>query len=758
VAREADVSGRTKLAKPLAEKLKQAIIEAGTADKADADLLGALAELALVDSFAARQPHRELRFVTLSDRARAEVNAQQRQPELIERLISQSVVKTAYRKAEARALFELMIPNDLKDSIAQLSRVVLVVDAETAEYPWELMHDGTEPLCARIGMVRQLQTGRYRSHIRATTTKAAYVVGDPIVTPPFRQLEGARVEAREVAAKLRAQFEVTYRDEQLGALEVLGGLFDKPYRVVHLAGHGHYEPPNTRGGQAKSGMVLDNGVFLTAVEIGQMQQVPELVFLNCCFIGQVGPQQPGGLVATDFNRLAASLSRELIEMGVRAIVAAGWAVRDDAALHFAKIFYDEMLAGVTFGRALQKARRDTWMRPEFSDCNTWGAYQAYGDPDFRFDPTGAAIGRAAGAKGYVSPAEFIDELEGIARSAKEPRKKPSGGEEDRSSDAGRIDGLVKECPPEWLERSEVLLALGAAYGEAGNFDPAARFLKAALELETSDNATTLRAVEQLANFEARSAVRRKSEAEVRKAIERLESLLKVGASSERYALLGSAYKRLAILEADPSKALESVRRAADNYRIAHQRAMQRGAFNPYPALNWITLFAVTGKSVPEADSILARAETAARERFAKTHDFFDASAIPDAKLAVALASESLPAQVSELAALYADALKLASATGREIDSVTQQLASTASLLRKLSTGKGAEARTKSAEALEALIDAISGRMATAAAPGPGKTRAARKAAAAPRSSKKPAAKTPASKSAKKGTGKQGISG
>ena len=32
--------------------------------------------------------------------------------------------------------------------------------------------------------------------------------------------------------------------------------------------------------------------------------------------------------------------------------------------------------------------------------------------------------------------------------------------------------------------------------------------------------TTLRAVEQLANFEARSAARRKSEAEVRKAIER----------------------------------------------------------------------------------------------------------------------------------------------------------------------------------------------------------------------------------------------
>ena len=39
--------------------------------------------------------------------------------------------------------------------------------------------------------------------------------------------------------------------------------------------------------------MLDNGVFLTAVEVGQMQQVPELVFLNCCHIGQTGPEAPG---------------------------------------------------------------------------------------------------------------------------------------------------------------------------------------------------------------------------------------------------------------------------------------------------------------------------------------------------------------------------------------------------------------------------------------------------------------------------------
>ena len=378
----AESARKPRITAPLAERLKRAII--GTQNP-DPELLGALAELAFGDVANGPVTHREIRFLTLSDRARAEAITQQRQPELVERLIKDSITRTAFREQEARVLFELMIPTDLKDGLAQLDNVVFVVDAETAAYPWELMGTGAEPLCVAKGLVRQLQTTRYRPHLGARAAQMAYVVGDPIVNPPFRQLAGARAEAQAVAEMLRGQFEVTYHEEPLTALDVLAGLYAKPYRIVHLAGHGHYESPTTPGGKARSGMVLDNGVFLTAVEIGQMQQVPELVFLNCCHIGQTGPETPGNSSSVEFNRLAASVSRELIEMGVRAVVAAGWAVRDDAALDFAKAFYKAILDGETFGRALKSARRDTWQR--FSDCNTWGAYQAYGDPDYRLDPT-----------------------------------------------------------------------------------------------------------------------------------------------------------------------------------------------------------------------------------------------------------------------------------------------------------------------------------------------------------------------------------
>ena len=323
-------AARPRLPGPLADRLRRAVLETG---QPDAELLAALAELALGDLGEEKtELHREIRFLTLSDRARAEATFQQRQPELIERLIKDSISQTRFRAEDSRVLFELTVPNELKSGLAQLDNLVLVVDDETAAYPWELMSAGTKPLCLAKGLVRQLQTSRYRPQIGARAGTAAYVVGDPVVSPPFQQLAGAREEARAVQRMLRARFEVTYRDEQLTALEVLSGLFARPYRIVHLAGHGHYEAPTTPGAKARSGMVLDSGIFLTAVEIQQMQQVPELVFLNCCHIGQTGPAAPRGAGGgVEFNRLAASVSRELIEMGVRAVVAAGWAVNDAAA-------------------------------------------------------------------------------------------------------------------------------------------------------------------------------------------------------------------------------------------------------------------------------------------------------------------------------------------------------------------------------------------------------------------------------------------
>ena len=105
----AESAPKPRIAAPLAERLKRAITDT---QNPDPELLGALAELAFGDVADGPVAHREIRFLTLSDRARAEAITQQRQPELVERLIKDSITRTAFREQEARVLFELMIPTD----------------------------------------------------------------------------------------------------------------------------------------------------------------------------------------------------------------------------------------------------------------------------------------------------------------------------------------------------------------------------------------------------------------------------------------------------------------------------------------------------------------------------------------------------------------------------------------------------------------------------------------------------------------------
>lgn len=705
-----------RLPKPLAERLKRAVVES---KGADAELLAALAELAIGGAKETAEPHREIRFLTLSDRARAEATSQQRQPELIERLIHDSISKTSFSEEESRVLFELTIPNELKSGLAQLDNLVLVLDAESAAYPWELMGVGDKALCLTKGLVRQLQTSRYRPQIGARAGNEAFVVGDPIVSPPYQQLQGARAEAQAVYEKLRSAFNVTYSSEQLTALEVLAGLFDKPYRIIHLAGHGQYEAPTTSGGKARSGMVLDNGVFLTAVEIGQMQQVPELVFLNCCHIGQTGPESPPPTARVEFNRLAASVSRELIQMGVRAVVAAGWAVNDAAAKVFAETFYDEMLKGATFGRALRQARETT--HRAFPTINTWGAYQAYGDPDYRIDPTRGGDGGSL--SGYVDPAELIDAVEQLARRAVDSIASAQGPSKARETAVRELEALVKACPPEWLGQTDVLMAIGYAFGDLRRFEVAQEYLVAALAGEGEENTTTLRAVEQIANFEARLADEQAERAVAlhTDAIARLEKLIAVAQTAERRSLLGSVFKRRAVAERDGAEARKALTAAAENYQRAHQCNQDRKTFDPYPVLNWLSAAAVLGMPVPDAETLIDRCAAVADERFRTDHKFFTAVGRPDAAFVRALMSGVLQhdekaarEEVAQLAAAYQEVVKLALPSARELDSATRQFNDIAKLLETLAPGQPG---TKVAiAALSELQTAVVGATRSAAGP------------------------------------------
>jgi tetratricopeptide (TPR) repeat protein len=244
------------------------------------------------------------------------------------------------------------------------------------------------------------------------------------------------------------------------------------------------------------------------------------------------------------------------------------------------------------------------------------------------------------------------------------------------------------------------MEVGYAYGDLGNFDGANRYLIAALESDESESATTLRSVEQLANFEVRhardvgksadTAEKARSRTEIDKAIKRIEKLLEVSETGERLSLLGGAYKRRAEMEEARDQAEDLVRLAADQYKKGYLRYLERKRFDPYPVLNWLGAELVLRNPVTDIETLLQRCEAAASERFQTNQTFFEAVNGPDAALLRALASGDLgkadkeaQREIDRLVHTYIEVIRRAHPSGREIDSAISQMELTENLINKL---------------------------------------------------------------------------
>ena len=596
-------------------------------------------------------------FHLLTDRARTQAYLQSMQRELVDSFINDAIGQTATDPAIAVTLFEMLIPNELKQRAPEQRDLVLIVNDAAASYPWELMQerrpnitgnpaDAQKPVSVQAGMLRQLQSSEFRERVLTTQARTALVVGDP--PSNFIPLPGAVDEAKSVQRKLVENgFEVVsiIRDDENTTLpgeapkelakEILKQLYAHDYRILHLAGHGVYEfvkdpqKANDPGASTDkvSGMVIGASKFLTPAEIRQMRTEPELVFINCCHLGRTEDKDGGA----NFPRLAANLATELIRMGVRAVIAAGWAVDDQAAQTFAEVFYGAFLAGTPFGKAVHQARKAIY--DAFPHVNTWGAYQCYGDPAFTLASLGAHGTASNREYRYASPSEAIVELENIAEDA-------TTGEPRRIADLQQVVAKIHQhLPPAWLKRGDVQATFGKALGELGLFNDAVQHYRKALQAESAQ--ASIAAAEQMYNLMVRHA-KEATEPEARKLIrEAKQGILRIietlGKTAERYNLLGSAEKR----QLNWSKTLREKARVLvamrDAYKQAHRILTTGGRPRPsIPLLNWLsadillTHLGHRGESPAKVQSHLQEAESTALKRNLTDPNFWDAVTIVDA--------------------------------------------------------------------------------------------------------------------------------
>lgn len=694
---------------------------------ADYDLITAVTE-------AGGGNDRRILYTIDTRRARTEVRAQSTQVKLVRELVAAASSDQNRDPQIGRTLFQLLVPLELEPFLGSSSEMLLELDRGTAGIPWEMLDTTREerargagderPWAIRTRLLRKLRTETFRGQvIDATTAARILVIGEPLCTDPrYPPLPGARAEAGAVVHLLRDSglLEPDHVHALVAGADgasagpdaraVINALMAHDWRVVHIAGHG--EPPAwteaarttaTADGDPR-GVVLSNGTYLGPHEIGSMRVVPELVFVNCCHLAARDARDLLQPAAPSFDRaaFAAGVADELIRIGVRCVIAAGWAVDDGPALTFATRFYAALLDGQRFIEAVGVAREAA----RADGGNTWAAYQCYGDPNWtlrraaetrRGGPTPAAE-----FDGIASAPALCNALETLVVQSRFQHATPTAQRE-------RLQHLEARFGTIWGTLGVIADAFGQAWQTIGESARAIEWYARAVHatdgsapLRTSERLASLRVraawatvdaafaeVTAAASRSARATATRKLKAvmhEARMALateyDGLTQLLAMHASPARYSLRGAASKRLAMIERSAGRARAeavALARMSDDYGAAERALRAAGDETAifYPMMNRLAAEVVRhagarqwpGFDAVEVDALARQL----RDRARTEPEFWCVVGLTELRLLKALAARRLADEGEALQQEFAD-LQRRVAAPSDWASVADQLA------------------------------------------------------------------------------------
>jgi pimeloyl-ACP methyl ester carboxylesterase len=646
-------------------------------------------------------------------RARGELRPKSIQQCLLQKLIATSSDEQANNEQIGRTLFQLVVPFELRPFLGEKTDLVLSLDETTAGIPWELLQtpddandSGAVPWAIRSQLLRKLQTVNYRSQvIDVQRDGEILIIGEPKVDLKcYPRLPGATSEAEEVRDIMYANADQISKDRIRAMIRgkdyldgpdsqtIINTLFERDWRIVHIAGHGEapevLRPPDPNVPGAKPvygkmrGVVLSDGVYLGPDEIEAVGNVPELVFVNCCHLAERNVGQVLDVDVTPFDRprFAATVAEMLIRIGVRCVIACGWAVSDDAARTFASTFYSQLFAGKRFIDAVGAARAAARAK----SGNTWAAYQCYGDPDwmFRAGPPVTLPPPMTSEKLYAavaSPSALVLALEQLSLAARYDESIPEQQRE-------RIQYLESKFRARYGEIGEVAEAYARAWAHADCDANAVRWYERAVA--AADGSASFESGAEWARVRARLALQRFVLAlpadpnsmpdpafaeecihEVTDAAELLERLSALRPSVKMETLTGSAWRRLANIERRMANgqgkiSTAGIDRAVDHFkRAVNLSKASRSDMLFLPALKYLsasTVQALWKNESPHDDeqTDVARNElireiyTSLTQKMQRQTDFWAQAAINGTKVCEAVDKRQLAQQTDNMLAFY----------------------------------------------------------------------------------------------------------
>lgn len=509
-----------------------------------------------------------------SKRARTEVRAQRAQGSLVRDLVAKASNSANTDAQIGRTLFQLLVPVEIEPYLAGSTDMVIELDRSTAALPWELLDtdagskllsvaSSAVPWSIRTKLIRRLQVAQFRAQVvDATTEDNVLVIGEPLCDPArYGPLPGARREALAVA-KVAQSLGGGGREEMVQQLAdhndaqtIINALFARNYRAIHIAGHGM---AGKHGGVVLSGP----STFLGADEIRAMRVAPELVFLNCCHLAHA--DAASALAEYDRTAFAANLAEELIRVGVRCVIAAGWAVEDAAAEKFATAFYAALFGGARFIDAVGEARRAAWEVNR--QGNTWAAYQCYGDPEWswRRAITAPQPSPEEEYAGIASSANLLLVLEGFATESDYANNR------DLLRNEARLRYLDEKFGAKWGRQGEIAEAFGKAYAAMRASAPALKWYLEAIR--AANGCASLSAMD---GYAIQLSLPERDARDYREAIHMLRRMTEIAPSLKRHTIMAVAYKRLStcyVRQGRLDNAEAALQEAEKNFGKAIERA------------------------------------------------------------------------------------------------------------------------------------------------------------------------------------------
>lgn len=634
----------------------------------------------------------KLSFYSSTNNAREEKKEITQNFATLESMIEDISTNKLWKYEKARALFELLIPSYFKETIKRNAPVMWVLDNYSASFPWELLQTGAQkekPLCIAAPMIRQLATSDYEP-VSPVKSNNVIIIGDPDLDgfEKARQLPGAAKEAREVYNLLsqpgyKAKINVEPPLINATHTEILSGLYKQDYKIIHIAAHGFFDENNNN----ETGILIgrnkkqpDKPHYLRPEDIAQLPGTPELVFINCCFLGKVNAYAEE--YAANRGKMAANIGTQLIRKGVKAIVVAGWEVDDTAALVFAQTFYKEMLNGKNFGDAVHAAR--SRIHKDFGNTNTWGAFQCYGQPNFKLDIKNDNQGKLH----FFIAEQAMNKLDSIISKSEVAFADTQKLRADltKVSEAIKAAGFYNnegDDENEGANQYAELRQLEAnAYMELNDYTTAIKIFSKLFKAE--DAGFKVKSLEQFQNIMVRQVVKdfkevlqHKKEADneiaatvlkIDENIKNIKQLLAVWETSERYSLIASALKRKAFILSnlkDPAKASKKMKEVLEEAASYYLSAFLKEK-NSYCFCNWLSIKVLLGLpkkqcvekynskgvemshtfAVENLPNIIKELEDGYKKN--KSQEFWDRSGLTDVSLCNFLLAPSTKANIHKL--------------------------------------------------------------------------------------------------------------